>query len=356
MPWNGRVYFVSDRDGSMNIWSMAENGRDLRQHTKHREFDVQSPSLSKGRIVYQMGADLRLLDIVSGADKPIPVTLVSDFDHLRERWVKNAIDWVSSAHLSPNGDRVVLTARGQVFIAPALQGRIVEATRNPLARHRNARFMPDGQTVLSLSDEGGEVEFWRVPANGVGAPAQLSNDAKVLRWDGVPSPDGNYVANHDKNQRLWILDVAKKAQKQVGRVGQRKLRRHRLVARQSVAGLHLPGGEPVDACLPLRSGNSAQRPGDDGPLRQREPGVEPGRQVALLPVEPELRVAGRQPLGVAAARAVLRPADEDLPRRPEARRTLAVPGGRRAAARREVRHIEAATGDSAKPADATPPT
>jgi tricorn protease len=215
MPWNGRVYFVSDRDGSMNIWSMDENGRDLKQHTKHREFDVQSPSLSKGRIVYQMGADLRLLDIASGADKAIAITLVSDFDQLRERWVKNAIDWVSSAHLSPNGDRVVLTARGQVFVVPALQGRIVEATRNPLVRHRNARFMPDGQSVLSLSDESGEVEFWRLPANGVGAPAQLSNDAKVLRWDGVPSPDGNYVANHDKNQRLWILDVAKKTQKQV---------------------------------------------------------------------------------------------------------------------------------------------
>ena len=215
MPWNGRVYFVSDRDGSMNIWSMDENGRDLKLHTKHREFDVQSPSLSKGRIAYQMGADLRLLDIASGSDKPIPVTLVSDFDHLRERWVKNAIDWVSSAHLSPNGDRVVLTARGQVFVAPALQGRIVEATRNPLARHRNARFMPDGQSVLSLSDESGEVEFWRMPANGVGAAAQLSNDAKVLRWDGVPAPDGNYVANHDKNQRLWMLDVAKKTQKLV---------------------------------------------------------------------------------------------------------------------------------------------
>jgi len=215
MPWNGRIYFVTDRDGSLNIWSMDENGRDLRQHTKHREFDVQSPSLSKGRIVYQMGADLRLLDVASGADKPIPITLVSDFDHLRERWVKNAIDWVSSAHLSPTGDRVVLTARGQVFVAPALQGRIVEVTRNPLARHRNARFMPDGQSVVSLSDESGEVEFWRVPANGVGVAAQLSNDGKVLRWDGVPSPDGNYVANHDKNQRLWVLDVAKKAQKQV---------------------------------------------------------------------------------------------------------------------------------------------
>jgi len=215
MPWSGRVYFVSDRDGSMNIWSMDQNGKDLKQHTKHREFDVQSPSLSNGRIAYQLGADIRLLDIASGADKVVPITLVSDFDQMRERWVKNAIEWISSAHLSPTGDRLVLTARGQVFVAPAQQGRIVEATRNKLVRHRNARFAPDGLSVFSLSDESDEVEYWRVPANGVGPSTQLTTGSTVLRWDGLPSPDGAFIAHHDKNQQLWLLDLAKKTQKQI---------------------------------------------------------------------------------------------------------------------------------------------
>jgi tricorn protease len=215
MPWKGRIYFASDRDGVMNLWSMDERGGDLKQLTKHRDYEVQSPSLSNGRIAYQLGADIRVVDIASGADKVVPITLVSDFDQLRERWVKNAIDYVSSAHISPNGDRVAITARGEVFVAPALQGRIVEATRSKLVRHRNARFMPDGKTVLTLSDESGEVEFWQVPANGVGAAAQLSRDASVLRWDGLPSPDGTYIAHHDKNQQLWILDVAKKTQTKV---------------------------------------------------------------------------------------------------------------------------------------------
>ena len=188
MPWNGRVYFVSDRDGSMNLWSMDEKGGDLKQHTKHRDFDVQSPSLSKGRIAYQMGADLRLYDIAGGTDKAVPITLVSDFHQLRERWVKNAIDWIASAHLSNTGDRVALTARGQVFVAPAQQGRMVEATRNKTVRYRNARFFPDGQSVLALSDESDEVEFWRVPANGVRPQTQLTTDGKVLRWDGERRP------------------------------------------------------------------------------------------------------------------------------------------------------------------------
>ena len=31
MWWNGRVYFLSDRDGTVNLWSMNESGKDLRQ-------------------------------------------------------------------------------------------------------------------------------------------------------------------------------------------------------------------------------------------------------------------------------------------------------------------------------------
>src|SRR5262249_59408263 len=33
MLWNGRIYFASDRDGTMNLWSMRPDGSDLTQHT-----------------------------------------------------------------------------------------------------------------------------------------------------------------------------------------------------------------------------------------------------------------------------------------------------------------------------------
>ena len=46
MWFSGRVYFITDRDGMMNIWSMSESGEDLKQHTNHKEFDVRSASIS----------------------------------------------------------------------------------------------------------------------------------------------------------------------------------------------------------------------------------------------------------------------------------------------------------------------
>ena len=213
MVWQGRVYFLSDRDGTVNIWSMDPSGKDLRQHTKHAGgFDVQSPSLASGRIVYQLGADLRVFDIAANRDSAVPVRLVSDFDQMRDRWVRTPADWISTAHVSPNGDRVVFTARGQLFVVPAQQGRIVEATRDRKTRFREGRFFPDGKSLVALSDKSGEVEFWRVPANGIGDAEQLTKDGKVLRWDGIPSPDGKHIAHWDKDQELWVYDVSAKTQ------------------------------------------------------------------------------------------------------------------------------------------------
>jgi tricorn protease len=215
MCWNGRVYFLTDRDGTMNVWSMDEEGHDLRQHTKHEGWDADQASLADGRIVYRRGADLRVLDVAAGSDTALEIGLSSDFDQQREAWVKKPMDYLSSIALSPKGDRVALTARGQVFVAPTKQGRFVEVTRHPGVRYRRATFLPDGKDLVALSDESGEVELWKLAANGVGEPEQMTKDGTILRWAALPSPDGKWIAHNDKDHRLWLWSAEKKADRLV---------------------------------------------------------------------------------------------------------------------------------------------
>jgi len=63
MIYNNRIYFLTDRDGTMNIWSMDKDGKDLKQQTFSSGWDIQSPSISDSKIVYQKGADIWLYDI-----------------------------------------------------------------------------------------------------------------------------------------------------------------------------------------------------------------------------------------------------------------------------------------------------
>ena len=194
----------------MNLWSMNDSGADLRPLTQHRGWDIKGATLSEGHIVYQVGADLHHYDIAAQRDAIIPIRLASDLDHQREKWVRRPLDYLTSAHLSTNGDRLVFTARGHVFTAPAGQGRFVDVTRSAAVRYRQARFLPDNRSLLALGDESGELEFVKLPANGVGGPERLTTDGKVFREEGVPSPDGQWLAYHDKNQELWLFHFSTK--------------------------------------------------------------------------------------------------------------------------------------------------
>ena len=216
--WNaGRIYFASDRDGTMNLWSMNEAGKDLKQHTKHKGFDVLSPNMSHGKIAYQHGADLRVFDVKTGKDRLVPITLTSDFDQTRPTWIKKPLSFLTSLSLSPNGDRVALTARGRVFVAPTQQGRFVEVTRKQGVRYRGARFTPDGKSLIALSDESGELEFWRLAPDGFRKPRRITRAGRIFRYAAVPSPDGERFAYRDKNNTLWITETKTGNQKRIAK-------------------------------------------------------------------------------------------------------------------------------------------
>jgi len=215
MVWNSRVFFLSDRDGVTNVWSMDPAGHGLKQESHQHGFDIESASISDGLVVFACGADLWSLDLKTGHEAIIPIALVSDFDQLREHWVTKPLKYLTKAHIAPDGSSAVFTARGEVFTLPAKSGRVVKVAGDSSVRYRDARFLPDGKSIVTLSTESGETEFWKYPANGEGKPEQWTNDAKVLRWDGIPSPDGHWLAHYDKDQQLWIYDIKTKQNKRI---------------------------------------------------------------------------------------------------------------------------------------------
>lgn len=208
MPWKGRIVFLSDRDGMMNLWSMDQGGKDLRQLTRHRDFEVRSPSLGGVRVVYQHGAGLRALNLETGTDQALSINLVSDFDQLRERWIRKPLEQFTSASLSRDGSRIAVTARGQVATAGVGELRRVDLAVPSGSRARNATFSSDGKAVYAFVDASGEEELWQLPADGSGPGKALTQGGDSRRWNIWPSPDGKWVVHDDKRGRLSLLEVA----------------------------------------------------------------------------------------------------------------------------------------------------
>lgn len=204
---DGRLYFVSDADGWDNLWSAALDGSDRRQHTRHRDFGVRGAASGPDGVVYQHGADLRVYTLAGGDDQPLAIGLVSDFDQTRPRWHKRPTRFLTDADLSADGGRVAVVARGRLALAGLGALRRVEIRLPGDARVFATALAADGQSVFAITDQSGEQEIWRFPVDGSPDGTRLTRDGGAHRWDLYPSPDGRWLAHHDKRGRLFLLDL-----------------------------------------------------------------------------------------------------------------------------------------------------
>lgn len=125
----GRLYFVSDRDGVFNIWRMPfaglnEKGQEQRseQVTKHDD-RVLYPSMSRdGRlIVYEHDFSIWLLNTQSGESRRLTIYAPSDEQQNRIQRL-TLTGQATEFALSPDGKQIAFVVRGEIFLVNAEKG------------------------------------------------------------------------------------------------------------------------------------------------------------------------------------------------------------------------------------------
>jgi len=206
--WVGNtVYFTSDREKTANLFSIDFPTKALRKLTDYSEYDVRWASAGPGGIVYENGGYLYLLDTATGRNGKVEIRVPSDLRTARTEFVK-VNDKITDGGLSPEGKRAVLVARGEIFTLPAEKGNTRNLTNTSGAHERGAAWSPDGKWIAYVSDQTGEDEIWMLPQDGKGPAQQLTLDGHCWRFGPSWSPDSKKIAFADKDQKLFVLDVA----------------------------------------------------------------------------------------------------------------------------------------------------
>ena len=207
--WIGdRIYFASDRSGTLNLYSVLPDGSDVRQLTAGTTWDVRWPSADEtGQIVYESDGELHVYDTRSGADRKLDIFVPDDGLAARPRH-QSVARFVEDFALAPNGARALFTARGDVFTVPIEHGATRNLTHSSNAHEKGARWSPDGRRIAYISDVSGEEELYLVDQDGSGTPERLTTNGDMMRYPPAWSPDGRYLAFADKSGRLWTLEIA----------------------------------------------------------------------------------------------------------------------------------------------------
>ncbi|CAN5482470.1 S41 family peptidase [soil metagenome] len=204
-PDGRTLFYVSDRGGAQNVW-MRPLGGQPQQLTRFTEGRVLWPSLSRdGRtIVFERGLRLWALDTASGQARELPVTLRGAPAGTAPERLSLSSGFQELA-LSPDGQKVALVVRGEVFATSAKDGG--EATRitSTPAAESQIVWAPDSRRLAYVSARSGTPQLFLYDF-ATREETQLTQGSGT---DHSPrfSPDGRSLAFVRGGRELRVLEL-----------------------------------------------------------------------------------------------------------------------------------------------------
>ena len=214
--WVGdEIYFASDRDMTMNIFVYDTKTKATSKVTDFSDYDVKFPSTNGKLVVFEKGGYLYKLDPSTKVAEQIHIKLSSDLVYARAERMNVGRKGRNSYSLSPDGKRLAVTARGELFDVPVGKGISRNISKSPNSNDRSADWSPDGKYIAFVGDATGETEVYLYDVAKGGEPEQITKDndtyIRSLQW----SPDSKHILYTDRKNRIVEVDPFAKTKRTV---------------------------------------------------------------------------------------------------------------------------------------------
>ena len=206
--WIGdEIFFLSDRDRIMNMFVYNTLTGKTEKVTNFDTYDIKFPSAGKDQIVFENGGYIYRMDAKSRKPEKVTIYLADDFE-AGMKVLKDASERITAISASPDGERVVFSARGDIFNVPAKEGVTRNITATSGVHERNARWSPDGKNIAWVSDKSGEFEIWMQKADRSQPADMVTKDQNTYLFGINWSPDSKKILYTAKKNDLRYVDVA----------------------------------------------------------------------------------------------------------------------------------------------------
>lgn len=211
-----RIYFVSDRSGAQNIWTLPLKGQ-AKQLTDFTDGRVLWANISGDgkQIVFERDFQIWQMNTDSGG-KPsrVPITLRGTAANpLAER--VNLSTQIREFAVSPDGKKVALAARGEIFAALSKEAsEAVRITTTP-APESFVAWSPDSRKLVYDSERDGIMSIYQYDFATETETRLTKNGSDALP---VYSPDGKFIAFIRNGRALFVFDVNTKQERELCKV------------------------------------------------------------------------------------------------------------------------------------------
>lgn len=214
-----KIYYLSDRERTMNMFVYDIITKETKKVTFFDNYDIKFPSINGNKIVFENGGSIYVFNTENNQYGKVSITISDDL-MISGLQYKDASKNINSVGFSPDGNRLVIGARGDIFTVPVKNGITRNITASSNAHDRNAVWSPDGRYIAYISDISGEFEIYIQEQKGNSPAIQLTKNADTYKFYIQWSPDSKNILFSDKMLRLQYVNIDTK---EVTLVAQSKL-------------------------------------------------------------------------------------------------------------------------------------
>jgi len=205
--WIGdTIYFMSDRNGIMNLFSFRIGSENVTQLTYFEDYDIKSVSGSAEKIVFDRAGNLYVYNPSTNTSEQMDIEVPSELIHTRPKY-ENVSREIRNASISPTGKRAVFEARGEILTVPAEKGDIRNLSNTTGACERYPAWSPDGKYIAYFSDKSGEYALYLIDQKGLSEPEIIEFKDPSFYYFIQWSPDSKKLAFTDKHLNLYYLNI-----------------------------------------------------------------------------------------------------------------------------------------------------
>ncbi len=207
--WVGKsVYFLSDRNHTMNIFRYDTEAKQVTQITQYTKDDVKTLTGDGKTLAFEQGATIHLLDPVSGKITDVSVSIRADIPYRRPHYEK--VGSFERVSISPTGARMLAQGRGEIFSIPKEKGDVRNISNSPGTHEREPNWSPDGKWIAYLSDKDGNYKLLLRDQKGAKEPVEIELGKTVYYFGLGWSPDSKKIVFSDVHFNLYYVDVQTK--------------------------------------------------------------------------------------------------------------------------------------------------
>lgn len=205
----GKVFFLSDRARTLNVFEYDPATKAVRQLTRHTDYDVKALNGFGTDLIYEQAGRLHLLNTANGQTTTLKISISPEVLALRPQY-RNVAKMIRTGVSSPSGVRAAFEARGDIFTVPAKKGDARNLTRTDGVHERYPAWSPDGSRIAYFSDASGEYQLMIQDQMGSKPAEAISLGEPSFYFYPKWSPDSRKIAYTDKRLNLWVMDLSTK--------------------------------------------------------------------------------------------------------------------------------------------------